>query len=281
MTRRQVGAVQRRPGPVPIFARVRRSPDPAGDGARAFEQVAASIRGSILAGDLETGQRLPSETSLAKDAGVSRSTVREALRVLEQSGFIERASPKIRVVRAGADEPAFRAMAHALRRRTVTFAALHESLMLLEPELARLAAERREQDDLDSLRRILDAQQAHAQDYRAWCGLDEDFHIAIAEASANAPLVLARATLGDLLVPTVAQFVTNERATHAAMEFHERLYGRIADGDAELAAIIARRHVEDFHTAWERSGLGYHRDISELIDAATARLRTDTELSPP
>ncbi|MDX6687892.1 MAG: hypothetical protein QOF86_4020 [Baekduia sp.] len=47
--------------------------------------------------------------------------------------------------------------------------------------------------------------------------------------------------------------------------------------DAELAEVIARRHVEDFHHAWERSGLGYHRDISELIDAATARLELKPE----
>jgi DNA-binding FadR family transcriptional regulator len=52
------------------------------------------------------------------------------------------------------------------------------------------------------------------------------------------------------------------------MEFHERMYDDIVRGDAELAALIARRHVEDFHDAWERSGLGYHRDISGLIDAA-------------
>jgi DNA-binding FadR family transcriptional regulator len=251
--------------------------DQPAEGARAYEQLASSIRGSILTGELADGQRLPSETALATEAGVSRSTVREALRVLQESGFVERSSPKILVVRAHTEIPAFRAMTHALRRRTVTFAALHESLLLLEPELARMAAQRRDQDDLDVLASILADQRAHARDYPAWCRLDEAFHVAIAEASANAPLVLARATLGQLLVPTVAQFVDNERATHAAIEFHERLNAEIVNGDAELAAVIARRHVEDFAAAWERSGLGYHRDISELIDAATARLPVDKQ----
>ena len=46
----------------------------------------------------------------------------------------------------------------------------------------------------------------------------------------------------------------------------------IEEGDPDLAALIARRHVEDFHAAWERSGLEYGRDISELIDETTARL---------
>jgi DNA-binding FadR family transcriptional regulator len=242
-------------------------------GSPAYQQLAESIRASILAGELREGERLPSEAVLAGRSGVSRSTVREALRVLQASGFLERASPRILVVRAHSEDPAVHAMTHALRRGAVTFSALHEVLMLLEPELARLAAERRDEDDLEELRRILDAQQRHRRDFPTWCRLDQAFHVAIAEASANAPLVLARATLGQVLVPTVAQFVDNEAATQAATDFHLRIYTEIAAGEVELAGLVARRHVEDFQSAWERSGLGDHRDISELVDAATARPR--------
>jgi DNA-binding FadR family transcriptional regulator len=249
---------------------------PLGVPLRAYEQLAGSIREAVLAGTLTDGQRLPSEATLAKQHGVSRSTVREALRLLQESGFLERISPKILAVRKHTEEPALRAMRHALRRRTVTFEALYESLMLLEPELSRLAASRREQDDLDALEEILMAQRAAVSDFAAWCRLDEAFHVAIAEASANAPLILARATLGQIIVPTVAQFVDSEQATGAAMNFHERLYTEIANGDGELAAVIARRHIEDFRSAWERVGLGYHRDISRLIEAATGQ--TDREV---
>lgn len=249
-------------------------PNAAARGSRAYEHLAATFRASILSGELAEGQRLPSEARLADQAGVSRSTVREALRLLEESGYLERTSPKILVVRGAAETPAHRAMTHALRRRTVTFAALHEALMLLEPELARLAALRRDEEDLAILRRILDAQHVHLRDYAEWCRLDEAFHVAIAEASENAPLVLARTALGEVLVPTVAQFVTDERASAAATAYHERLYDQLAAGDPELAAVIARRHVEDFRGAWERSGLTYDRDVSALIDAATTRIVT-------
>jgi hypothetical protein len=87
-----------------------------------------------------------------------------------------------------------------------------------------------------------------------------------------ARVVLARTALGEVLVPTVAQFVNDERATETATAFHERLYDQIAAGDPELATVIARRHVEDFRAAWERSGLTYDRDVSELIDATATRL---------
>jgi DNA-binding FadR family transcriptional regulator len=244
---------------------------PNGDsgGVRAYEQLADKIRASILAGDLREGQRIPSEARLAGDAGVSRSTVREALRLLQESGFLERASPRILVVRGAAERPAHRAMTHALRRRTVTFAALHEALMLLDPELARLAALRRDDEDLATLNRILDTQRAHLRDFAEWCRLDEAFHVAIAEASTNAPLVLARTALGEVLVPTVAQFVNDDRATEIATAFHERVLEQITAGDAELAAVSARRHIEDFRNAWERSGLPYDRDVTALIGATT------------
>ena len=66
---------------------------------RAYEQLADALRDSIRSGTLRVGDRLPSETKLAQDAGVSRSTVREALRILQEAGLIERTSPKVMVVR--------------------------------------------------------------------------------------------------------------------------------------------------------------------------------------
>ena len=238
----------------------------------AYEQLARTMRDSVLSGELSEGTRLPSELTLAAQAGVSRSTVREALRLLQEWRYIERASPRIFVVRGASEEPAVRAVTHALRRRTVTFSALHEALLLLEPELTRLAALRRDADDLAALHANLDAQRGSVTDFARWCRLDDEFHITVAEASGNAPLVLARASLGQVLVPTVAQFVTSERAALAGIAFHERIVGAIEDGDPDLAALVARRHVEDFHDAWERSGLAYNRDISELIDAVSTKL---------
>jgi GntR family transcriptional regulator, transcriptional repressor for pyruvate dehydrogenase complex len=239
---------------------------------RAYEQLADTMRVSILSGKLPQGQRLPPEAQMANEAGVSRSTVREALRLLQESGFLERVSPKILVVRGATETSAHRAITHALRRRTVTFAALHEALLLLEPGLASLAAERRDESDLEELRSILALQTTHMRDYEEWCRLDNAFHVAIAEASKNAPLVLARAALGDVLVPAVARFVHNERATEAAIEYHERIREQIAVGDPELASVIARRHIENFREAWERSGLAYEDDLMSLINGPHSSL---------
>lgn len=185
---------------------------------------------------------------------------------------MERTSPRILVVRAHDKEPATKALLQALQRRTVTFATLHEALMLLDPELARLAALRRSDEDLAALRTIVEGQQKNPGDFQKWCRLDENFHVTIAEAGANAPLVLTRATLGVILAPTVALLVTNEQVANAGTEFHRRIYEAIAEGDPDLAMLMARRHIEDFKQAWERSGLDYDRDIGGLIGETVAQL---------
>ena len=81
--------------------------------SRAYEQLAGQIRARILAGELAEGDRLPSELALAREAQVSRGTVREALRLLEEAGFVERASPRILVVAPPARRGAGAARGHA------------------------------------------------------------------------------------------------------------------------------------------------------------------------
>src|SRR6185312_1954964 len=127
--------------------------------ARAYEQLAGLLRERITSGDLRVGDRLPSESALAKQAGVSRSTVREALRILEQGGLVERASPRIMVVSDHTDNPGFRELRRELRRRNVTFHHLHEALSTFDPELTRLATMRASHSDLQTLHDFLDEQE--------------------------------------------------------------------------------------------------------------------------
>src|SRR3954452_12089722 len=93
---------------------------------RAYEQLADLLRDQIMSGALREEQRLPSETQLAEQCGVSRSTVREAFRMLQEGGLIERAGPGVMIVRRHSEDPAYRELQHALRRRNPTFHHLHE-----------------------------------------------------------------------------------------------------------------------------------------------------------
>jgi GntR family transcriptional regulator, transcriptional repressor for pyruvate dehydrogenase complex len=235
--------------------------------ARAYEQLAGDLRRRISAGDLRPGDRLPSETSLAQQAGVSRSTVREALRTLQEAGLIVRASPRVMVV---ADDtgggPAFRELRLELRRRNVTFHHLHEALATLEPILTGYAAERRTEADLRAMREALEAQEHALDDVAEWSRLDIEFHLLIAEASGNPALIVAREPLTQVLLPTLHRFMSSRAQTEAATRYHHRIVAEVESGDAELAAAVMRRHVNDFRIAWEKAGLDFHQSVASLDD---------------
>lgn len=232
--------------------------------ARAYEQLADLLRERITSGDLRKGDRLPSETAIAEQAGVSRSTVREALRTLEQAGLIARASPRVMVVAGLDDDPAFRELRHALRRRNVTFHHLHEALVTLDPELTRLAALRADTSDVQALRELIAAQQEHLAHFKEWSRLDVEFHLAIAEMSANPALIIAREPITQLLLPTLHRFMDSVDMTEHATRYHVRMVDEIEAGDGDTAAAVMRRHVNDFRTAWEKRGLDFHQGIMEL-----------------
>jgi DNA-binding FadR family transcriptional regulator len=232
--------------------------------ARAYEQLAAVLRERITSGDLRVGERLPSESSLAEQAGVSRSTVREALRTLQEAGLIERASPRVMVVASRTDDPVFRELRHALRRSNVTFHHLHEALVTLEPELSRFAAMRADAGDIAALREAIAAQERHLDHFKEWSRLDVEFHLAIAEVSANPALIIAREPITQLLLPTLHRFMDNRSMTEHATRYHRRIVGEIEAGDPDTAASVTRRHINDFRTAWEKRGLDFHQEILEL-----------------
>jgi len=227
----------------------------------AYEQLAARLRDRIAAGDLRVGDRLPSEAALARADGVSRSTVREALRILEQGGVVERASPRIMVVAASRDVPASGELRRELSRRDATFHHLHEALMAIEPELARLAAIRAEEADLRLLRDLVEAQEAHLDRLAEWSRLDVEFHAALAEVSANPALLVAREPIGQLLLPALHRFIDSREMTGHATDYHRRIVGEIEIRDPDTAAALMRRHIGDCRTACEERGLDLHREV--------------------
>lgn len=235
--------------------------------ARAYERLAAMLRERISSGELGVGNRLPAETALAKQAGVSRSTVREALRILEQGGLVERASPRIMVVADRGDDSALHELRRELRHRNVTFHQLHEALMAIDPELTRLAAIRADQSDRRILEALVDAQEEHLDRLEEWRRLDAEFHATIAEVADNPALAMTRKPISKLLMPALDSLVDTDEIARQATECHRRILGEIGARDPDTAAAMMRRHVRDWRTAWEERGLDPHEQI---LDRATA-----------
>jgi DNA-binding FadR family transcriptional regulator len=247
--------------------------------ARAYEQLAGLLRERITSGELAVGDRLPSESALAKQAGVSRSTVREALRILEQGGLVQRASPRIMVVADRSDVPAFRELRRELRRHNLTFHHLHEALLTIDPELTRLAAIRADKGDLEVLHRNLDEQEVHLDHLAEWSRLDVEFHATIAELSANPALIIAREPISQVLLPALYRFMDTRAMAEHATDYHRRIISEIEVRDPDTAAAVMRRHINDWRAAWEKRGLDLHQEVLDL--AYTRQSEPNTVVSPP
>src|ERR1700751_2091767 len=118
----------------------------------AYRKVAAPIGERILTRALREGERLPSENELARQFGVNRSTVREALRELESRGLVQRrAGSKLMSVSQPHRESVAQGVSHALLLHDVTVRHLWEALTILEPPLCAAAARTHASDDLECI----------------------------------------------------------------------------------------------------------------------------------
>src|SRR5687768_49954 len=138
------------PDSVSLFDPVERSP--------AYTKVSSAIEHKILSRALKDGDVLPAELDLAQQFRVHRSTVREALRQLESAGLVARPPGAKRMVVSRPEAAKVASgMRHALVLHEVSFVDVWEAMMVIEPEVAALAAQRRTQADLTALTQISEA----------------------------------------------------------------------------------------------------------------------------
>jgi len=230
--------------------------DRAGEGAftprpvlRPREQVEHHIRTAILDGTLQGGQRLPSEASLAQDFGVSRTTVREALRSLSAGGFIRKVPGAgggsfVMDIDPGAFEGSLAdSMHNLLRLGRVEVSQVTAVRSYLEVPATRLAALHRTQEDLAELESLLDQAKRMSHDDPRVPGLDASFHSAVAAASHNPILGSFVGALHTVTQPV--QFVEVSAAFgREAFDQHRRIVTAIADGDAIRAEEAIVEHLD-------------------------------------
>ncbi|HKU16362.1 MAG TPA: FCD domain-containing protein, partial [Steroidobacteraceae bacterium] len=206
---------------------------------------------------LRDGDVLPAETELAQQFRVHRSTVREALRRLESAGLVSRPPGAKRMVvsRPHAAKVAS-GMRHALVLHDVTFVDVWEGMMVIEPEVAALAATRRTQDDLDELTQVAEAFRACPQDDPRAVDLVADFFEVMGAASRNQVLVLAKQSLTDALAPSLARVIdTVPQARQRIADAQRRILAAVRDKNPDEARKWMSKHVRDFQRGYELAGI--------------------------
>jgi GntR family transcriptional repressor for pyruvate dehydrogenase complex len=225
----------------------------------ATEALVREIERRIQTGDLQAEERLPGEATMAKDYGVSRPIIREALGYLRERGYVYTINGSGTFVR----HPDSEAVSTVIERHllfssnhNISVKNLYEARTAIEVTSARLAAVRATPEDISALDAFL-AEMTDGQDDRArYAAADMGFHIRIAHASGN-PL------LPGLLAPLARTIISGMVETHATptgvavgLAMHAKILECVASGDELGAAEAMAEHLQDSESIFPETLLG-------------------------
>lgn len=211
----------------------------------ARQAVVEQLLSLLRSGAYGPGDRLPPEPELMRLTGVGRSTIREAIRGLASMQLVEVQPGRGTFVSSGSSQSLDDPKMLLLLSDRQAVVDLIEARTLIEPHIARLAAERATTEDVDAIRAAL-ADQGRASDHAAWREAHLTFHEALARATHN--LVLTR------MWASIATFLRNSPLISPAQPstwdsvgraLHERIYETIAARDVAAAVAAMDEHVAD------------------------------------
>lgn len=221
-----------------------------------FRQVALALQQKIQMGELLPGARLPAETVLASDNNIHRSTVREAIRSLEQMGLVRREPGKrILFVSTPDTQELSRRLITPMVMNGVTFEEIWEAINALDPATAEAAARRRTHEDLKALEDNISRTKAATGDPDELVRLDIEFHERIAIAAGNRVIQALRLPISDLFYPSFQAVMSGLDASERLLTAHEKILQAIKWGDADEAREWMIKHPNDFRNGYELASL--------------------------
>lgn len=213
---------------------------------KASDVLAARLRALILDGRIAPGQSLPAERDLVTESGLSRAPVREALRVLESEGLIVTRPGRAggSVVTRPARASVARSVEQFVRAHGVTVDALLDCRLAVEPMLARRAAELRTAAELAGMEALHAAFVASVGNVESYRRLNLEWHLAVARASRNEPLVALMEAISTPIVDAAQdRHVTTPEIRRAAVKVHGAIMQAIRDQDPRAAFDRMARHL--------------------------------------
>ncbi|WP_066726631.1 FadR/GntR family transcriptional regulator [Sphingomonas pituitosa] len=221
---------------------------PKGSGRRLRGAIAHYLGTQIVSGTIAPGEKLTGEVANAEALDVSRSAYREAVQVLTAKGLVEsRPKAGTRVLpraRWNMLDPQVLAWAFSGEPDTDFVRDLFELRAVVEPAAARLAAERRDRDDVKKMRDALTKMRRHTLATEAGRSADRDFHDALLEATHNNALVALSASIGAAVSWTTKYKQRARALPRDPVPDHIKVFDAIAAGDADAAAAAMRTLVD-------------------------------------
>lgn len=208
-----------------------------------YEAVSDTLEKMILEDTLKVGERLPSEAAMAENFGVSRNVIREALKVLKERHLIEISNGDgARVIK-----PDSHSLKDVITRMVVMGSAslshIYELRKSMEVSAAGLAAQRRTEEQIHILYKIIDDMWEHRHEKSLWIQLDLDFHWEIARASGNPLFYEFIQSLSGALEHVFDKGYYAPGALEKSVQMHRSIVDAIRARDRDAAEEKMREHL--------------------------------------
>jgi DNA-binding FadR family transcriptional regulator len=232
---------------------------------RAFDEISSEIKRLIFKGTLKPGDRLPSETELANQFGVGRQTIREALRLLELSGFIsmQKGGTKGPLVVDTILNSIGNSFLDAFQMKRIRVDELTMARLEIEKMVLRAACAQATKDDIDALHENLaSARKGIVGDEKQAFEENIEFHKLLARASHNHVFVIVMESITTVVGHFRSLLGVDSELSRRVLKAHELIVEAMEARDVDKALSVLEQHMLDVGEGFKRAAKG---DPSDLI----------------
>ena len=208
------------------------------------EQIVNQVQDLIEKGRLKHGDQLPPERELASFFKVSRHTVREAIRILEQKNILRSRPGSGTFIILEDESSVVEFMARAIFREKNTLSEIFQFRELLEPQIAGLAAQNATKKNISVLEDILERQKKELGNTVESKELDEKFHLALAKATGNFVLFQVVELFGHILLKSRHEDSQSSYRNKLSIEGHKKIIDAIKAADSKAANELMASHLD-------------------------------------
>ena len=217
-----------------------------------YEQIADALENAILQtgvntlaeGESRGEDKLPSEQALAAKFGVSRTVIREALKLVKERGLIEQRTGEGSYLTKPRPDAISSVVGRMILMDNISDDEIFSVRGILEIAACRLAAEYADEADMERMQSILDAMKANLQDDDAIIRMDTDFHIAMAKASKNKLLGMLVEAMTVLIREFIRKTIHTPGAKADGMMRHALIMDAIKSRDPDVAEAAIQNHLK-------------------------------------
>jgi GntR family transcriptional regulator, transcriptional repressor for pyruvate dehydrogenase complex len=208
-----------------------------------YNEVAEGLKERIRRGELKVGERIPAERVLARSLGVSRNCVRQAIQALAEKKVLESRRGAGTYVRGVNESELIETFTLPLRGEKELYREILEFRLLMEPQIASLAAGNISREELDSLKVIVCDQERRIMAGKEDGELDSRFHLKLATATHNRVIIRMMDTVNGILNESRTENLWSTRRRESSVVGHLRIIDALENRDSQMAFRAMKEHL--------------------------------------